>query len=88
LKNKIKLYIKKWEKRDYKNNFPNEVNKNLELLLKVPSYRMVCRTILMNDNQCVSLGFTRKNCDLYSNIKHDEIMNRNKNNNEYQLELF
>jgi predicted phosphoadenosine phosphosulfate sulfurtransferase len=76
-----------WERRCYKMGIPDEVDKILEISNKVPTYRMICRAIMMNDIALTTLGFTRKDCNYYGVLKRIELSERNKNQDK-QMEFF
>ena len=73
MKGKILAYIRKWEKRGYPDGIPDEAPPELEVLGKVPSYRLICRAILTNDRQLETLGYSRQKCEAYMAIKRAEI---------------
>ena len=73
---KIGAYIRKWEKRGYPEGIPDEAPAELEAIGKVPSYRLICLTILKNDVACETLGYAREKCQAYMELKRIEIMNR------------
>jgi predicted phosphoadenosine phosphosulfate sulfurtransferase len=77
-KRKIADYINKWEKRGYDGAVPDEADQNLEDLVKAPSYRAICVTILKNDNQCAYLGYSRPKTVAYMSLKQIEIAERTK----------
>lgn len=75
---RIKAYISKWERRGYPEGIPDEAPCELEALGKVPSYRLICLTILKNDKHCETLGYSRPKCEAYMAIKKAEIAARKK----------
>jgi predicted phosphoadenosine phosphosulfate sulfurtransferase len=75
---KIQDYIKKWERRGYEAGIPDEADGVLEEQVKVPSYRAICFSILKNDRQLVSLGYSRPKSEAYMNLKRIEIEGRSK----------
>jgi predicted phosphoadenosine phosphosulfate sulfurtransferase len=76
-KSKIKKYIYDWEKKGYINGIPDEAPSELEKRGLVPSYRMICIAIIKNP---------RQKCNIYQEIKREEIYNRPTKNK--QLKLF
>jgi predicted phosphoadenosine phosphosulfate sulfurtransferase len=85
-KSKIKKYIYDWEKKGYINGIPDEAPSELEKRGLVPSYRMICIAIIKNPHNLESLGFQRQKCNIYQEIKREEIYNRPTKNK--QLKLF
>ncbi len=75
---KIEEYVRKWEQRGYGEGIPDEAPAELEALGKVPSYRLICLTILKNDVACETLGYAREKCQAYMELKRVEIMRRNR----------
>lgn len=72
-KAKIELYISGWECKGYPQGIPDEAPENLERFLMVPSYRLICKAILKNDRQLLTLGYEREHCEMYSVIKREEL---------------
>ena len=87
MKTKIKNYIKTWENRCYTDGIPDEAPKRLEHLNKVPSYRLICMTILKNDCQLKILGFNRPKCNAYNELKKIELIDRGVLKKDLQLKL-
>lgn len=85
-KSKIKQYINEWEKKGYDKGIPDFAPIELEKRGLVPSYRMICIAIMKNPNNLESLGFKREKCNIYQEIKRQEIYNRDTENK--QLKLF
>lgn len=77
-KRRIESYIEQWKKRGYPDGIPDEAPSRLEDLNKVASYRMICLTIMRNDFQCETLGFSRRPCEMYMALKKIEIEARGK----------
>lgn len=75
MKAKILQYIRTWESRCYFNGLPEEVP--IEIFDQVPSYKRICIAIMKNDVTLESLGFTRPPCKIYSELKRQEIEERN-----------
>ena len=75
---RINQYIKQWEKQGYKNGIPDEADSVLESFNLVPSYRLICISIMKNDTHLQSLGFTRPKCKVYNDIKRKELIERGK----------
>ena len=73
---KIKHYIQAWESRCYSDGLPDEIGGSLESSGKAPSYKMICRAILKNDNQMKTLGFSAKYSDNHRKLsdKHKATM--------------
>jgi len=82
IKEKVERYIFLWEKRDYKNGIPDEAPHELEKLLIVPSYRVICIALMKNENNLETLGYKRKKCNAYNAIKKQEIETRKLNKND------
>jgi len=76
MKNKIKKYITKWEKQGYENGIPDTAPSRLELMGKVPSYRMICRAIMRNDLALTTLGYSKPKSHYYNLLKKIEIESR------------
>lgn len=76
MRQQILDYIRKWEGRGYPDGIPDEADARLEALGKVPSYRLICRAILRNDIALSTLGYTRKKCAAYMELKRIEISQR------------
>ena len=85
-KSKIKKYIYEWEQKGYISGIPDEAPVELEKRGLVPSYRMICMAIMKNPHNLESLGFQRQKCNIYQEIKREEIYNRPTKNK--QLKLF
>jgi predicted phosphoadenosine phosphosulfate sulfurtransferase len=85
-KSKIKKYINDWEQKGYHNGIPDEAPTELEKRGLVPSYRLICIAIMKNPNNLEILGFPREKCNIYQEIKREEIYNRPTKNK--QLKLF
>jgi predicted phosphoadenosine phosphosulfate sulfurtransferase len=75
---RIRAYMAKWERRGYPEGIPDEAPLELEALGKVPSYRLICLTIMKNDKNCETLGYSRPKCEAYMAIKKAEIAARGK----------
>lgn len=73
---KIHDYISKWERRGYSDGIPDEADPVLEEHVKAPSYRAICLSILRNDRQLVSLGYSRPKSYAYMELKRIEIAER------------
>lgn len=78
-KEQIKNYIDSWEAKGYFTGIPDEAPIELEKTGLVPSYRKICIALMKNENNLESLGFSRKKCDSYKEIKRLEIENRKRN---------
>ena len=86
MKEKIEKYINQWRVKGYYSDIPDEANKRLEHLNKVPSYRKICLAILKNDYHLKTIGFTTKTSKYYHAYKKIEIDLRTKNK-QLKLEL-
>ena len=73
MKEKIFKYISTWEARGYPDGIPDEAPWELEKNNLVPSYRRICKAILMNDITLQSLGFSKPNCEIYNVLKRIEL---------------
>lgn len=76
MKDKINQYIRTWVGRGYPDGIPDEADLVLESLGKVPSYRVICKAIMMNDHSLKSLGFSRPECAAYNALKRVELQER------------
>lgn len=88
MKEKIQNYIKDWEKKCYFNGIPDYAPDRLEQLNKVPSYRLVCKTVLKNDYALQTLGFSKNKSLAYNELKRIELIERGVIKPSNQLELF
>ena len=86
VKEKIKQYVKKWEKRGYERGIPDEAPYELEKTGLVPSYRLICIALMKNQYNLELLGYSRNKSKVYSEIKRREIYNRKQESK--QLDLF
>ena len=75
---KICWWIRSWERRGYPDGIPDEAPPILEELGRVPSYRLICMAIMKNDHTLALLGFSRPKCELYNQLKREEILSRNR----------
>lgn len=73
-------YIKKWKKRGYPKDIPDEVPEILNRLNLAPSYKAISLAILNNDVSLKSLGEQEKKSKIYSVLKKIEIENRGHKN--------
>jgi predicted phosphoadenosine phosphosulfate sulfurtransferase len=85
MEEKIRRYIDSWKQKGYNESIPDEVPIGLERRNLAPSYRAICIAIMKNDYQLEYLGFNRKPCKAYQEIKRQEIELRTSNK---QLKLF
>lgn len=70
-KNKIAKYIHWYKDKGYENGIPDLVDKTLEDYNKVPSWRLICKTLLRNDFYCKGIGFAvtkSSNYEKYMNL--------------------
>lgn len=86
MKEKIEEYIKQWKVKGYYSDIPDEANRRLEQLNKVPSYRKICMAILKNDYPLKTLGYTPVKSKFYHAYKKIELELRN-NNKQLKLNL-
>lgn len=78
MRDKIEKYIKDWKSKGYYSDIPDEANKRLEQLNKVPSYRKICLAILKNDYSLKTLGLNTFHSKYYDCYKRIELEQRNK----------
>ena len=77
---KIGIFIRWWLERGYENGVPDEIDHELEVQKKAPSWRRVCKSILRNDYWCKGLGFTQPKSDAYKEyLSSKEKTNKKKN---------
>lgn len=84
--NKIRYWIRLWEKRCYKGGIPDCVP--IEIQNKAPSYERIAKAILSNDHQLKTLGFTPKQSKYYGMLKRIELKKRGLIKKSIQLNLF
>lgn len=87
MRKRIESYIKKWTTTVYLSDIPDEAPRRLEELNKVPSYRQICKSILLNDFHLKKLGCQKPKCQAYHNIKKAELMSRGIIKEDKQLKL-
>ena len=85
-KKKIRDYIRNWEGKGYRGGIPDEAPFQLERRCLAPSYKMICIALMRNHNNLEILGIQREKCDIYQEIKRQEIYDRETPNK--QLKLF
>lgn len=87
---KIRAYVAIWKTRGYPEGIPDEADPVLEMLGKVPSFRMICRAIMKNDVALLTLGYGRQPCETYMVLKRQELAARGQPlwPHSPQLELF
>lgn len=88
LKRKIGQYVSSWKRKGYPGGIPDEAPSRLEDLNKVPSYRLVCLAIMKNDKTLASLGFSRCQCQVYMDLKREELRLRGEKIGPWQPRLF
>ena len=88
LRNNISKYIRQWERRGYKKGVPDSGDLVLESYNMIPSYRLICIAVFKNDIHLQSLGMDRPNCQLYSQLKREELILKGKIKIPIHLELF
>ena len=86
-KNKIERYIKQWEQKGYSNGIPDDAPSELEKRGLVPSYRMICITLMRNPYNLEKLGIAREKCKIYSDLKRAELIRKGKLKNDNQLKI-
>lgn len=86
-KDKIEIYVSRWKKRCYTDGIPDEAPIELEQNDLVPSYRRICLAILKNDNNLLTLGFTKSKSGAYSDLKKIELIDRGVIKPSLQLKL-
>lgn len=75
---KIRHWVRSWERKGYEDGIPDEAPETLEDRGRVPSYRMICKAIMMNDQQLETLGFNRVPCQAYLELKRIELQAKGK----------
>lgn len=88
LRERIEIYIKRWEDMGYENGIPDEADPVLESFNLVPSYRLICMAIMKNDVYLKTLGMERPKCQAYMGIKRAELTQRGVIKPSKQMELF
>jgi len=71
LTQKVKEYIRTWEKRCYFDGIPDEVPKKLHDAGKAPSYKAIAIAILKNDLHLYSLGFRKRESQIVNQFVND-----------------
>ena len=71
---KISKFLKKWRGRGYAKGIPDEADLIMENRNKAPSYRRICKAILKNDYNCLTLGFSSPRTAEYGEV----LKNKNK----------
>lgn len=85
---RIAQYVRMWERRGYRDGIPDEAPSRLEDLGKVPSYRLICIAIMKNEKNLETLGFSRKPCQIYMDLKRIELQAMGKPVCAQQMSLF
>lgn len=75
-KNKIARYVFWYRDKGYEDGIPDFADIKLENYGKVPSWRLVCKTLLRNDYWCKGLGFSINKSSNYK--KYMDLMRRNR----------
>jgi predicted phosphoadenosine phosphosulfate sulfurtransferase len=83
MKQKIDNYIYSWNKKGYI-EIPDEGDKRLEDLNKIPSYKKICLAILKNDYSLKTLGLTQTKAEVYHDFKKIQL---GISNNQLKLKL-
>jgi predicted phosphoadenosine phosphosulfate sulfurtransferase len=73
-KNKIAVYLKWYRDRGYPEGIPDVADARLESARKVPSWRLIVKTLLRNDYWCKGLGFSPTKSSAYN--KYLDLMRR------------
>ena len=73
IKKKINKYINGWKIKGYQEDIPDEAPSLLEDNGRIPSYRLIVKALLKNDNCLLTLGYDRPRCELYNRIKREEL---------------
>ena len=73
---KIEKYISNWESKCYHEGIPDECHPDIERNKLAPSYRQICIAIMKNDYQLQYLGFNRKKCLAYMELKRIELQQK------------
>lgn len=76
LKRKVDQYIKSWKLKGYAEGIPDEAPILLQESGRVPSYKVIAKAILKNDTCLLTLGYSRPSCELYMQIKREELRAR------------
>lgn len=87
MKEGIKKYIATWEQNCYFDGIPMEVEPRLTQLNKAPSYKELCSIILKNDHNLKSLGYSKKKCNSYHELKRIELSVRSGRLTQLRLKL-
>jgi len=66
---KIAVFLKWYETRDYPGGIPDEADPKLEAARKAPSWRRICKSLLRNDYWCKGLSFNQHKSESYENYK-------------------
>lgn len=82
-KNKIYVFLKWWEERDYLNNIPDQAPSILESNKLAPSWRRICKSLLRNDFWCKGLGFTQHKTKAYE--KYLKLKKEQRNINKFKI---
>lgn len=77
-KNKIAVYIKWYRERGYPNGIPDSADPRLEAAKKVPSWRLIVKTLLRNDYWCKGIGFSPTKSSAYQ--KYLDLMRKRRKN--------
>lgn len=75
-RNKIMLFQKWWIERGYPDGIPDEADYQLEAKKLAPSWRRVCKSLLVNDYWGKRIGFSQHKSAAY--VKYQELMRRRK----------
>lgn len=73
-KNKIAVFLNWYKTRGYPENIPD----NADLKSKIPSWKLICKTLLRNDYWCRGIGFSPTKSAAYQ--KYLELMKKRRNN--------
>ena len=83
MRRKIDNYVLSWNKKGYI-EIPDEGDKRLEDLNKIPSYKKICLAILKNDYSLKTLGLTQNKAEIYHDFKKIQL---GISNNQLKLKL-
>lgn len=73
MQSKITEYVKKWKRRGYSDDLPDEVPTALTQMGLAPSWKAIAIAVLKNDHSMKSLGFEAGYSPWYSELKRIEI---------------
>jgi predicted phosphoadenosine phosphosulfate sulfurtransferase len=71
--------VSTWEYRCYKDGIPDEIPSGLMRSMRVPSYKALAVSILKNDFNLLSVGFSRKETELSNELLEADRVENNPN---------